>query len=317
MEFHKLSIIIVSYNCKELLIKTIESIIDKGLTNYEIIIIENGSDGGAKAVSEKYSQVKIGINENNAGFAAANNTGFNISIGEYILLLNPDTVVLPNTVDPMIQFMEANKTCGICGPKILNVDRKHTTNPCYEINPVELISSLFLKRLLRIDRSQQKPQKSCKAAYVHGSCMLIRREVYEVLGGLDETLFMYCEEFEFSNRARIYGWETWYVSDAEVIHFGEGASESGLRWAIPLRWHSALKVYGRYKNRLWMASLRFAGLLNLTVDFIAAISRYLISKEHGNLSERLKGLFTAVLVLLLPVEIGIRIIPIPNRGNIL
>ena len=177
-----------------------------------------------------------------------------------------------------------------------------------------MISDLLLKRLLRLRKEAAKAEESCRSDFVHGSCMLIRRAVYDSLGGLDERLFMYCEEFEFSNRASAAGWETWYVSDAEVIHLGEGASDESLRWAIPLRWHSALAVYGRYRSTGWVLTLRVAAILNLIVDFVSTVVSSVTGKLRGSFSKRMEGLGRALLTLLLPVAVGAKFIPNPQQN---
>ncbi len=307
------SVIIVSYNCKDILMETATSLLDSGFDNYEMIIVENGDDGGAEHAAGIFPSIKVVMNDRNIGFAAANNKGARLASGDYILLLNPDTIVLPNTIKPMIDFMKSKGGCGICGPKILNSAGLHTTNPCPALSPSKMLSDLFLRRLLRLVKPDSKSEKSCRADFVHGSCMLIKRDVYEALGGLDESLFMYCEEFEFCTRALREGWETWYVSDAEVIHLGEGASDESLRWAIPLRWHSALSVYGRYRSTGWVLALRFTAMLNLLADFAGVVAASFAGKLRGSFSERMRGMCIALLTLLLPVEIGAKFIPVPDK----
>lgn len=308
-----LSIIIVSYNCKELLSKTIESIYTNSTIDYETIVVENGTDGGALSASLISSKIIVIVNKYNSGFAAANNEGFKKSTGKYILLLNPDTIILPNTILPLLAYMEENKKCGICGPKILNKDGLHTTNPCEALQPQKLFRDIFFNRLFKLSNDQLKPEQSSECAYVHGSCMLIRREVYEALGGLDESLFMYCEEFEISSRAREAGWKTCYVSDADVIHLGEGASSEALEWVLPLRWHSAIKVYSRYRNFLWMIYLRFAGLLNICVDLLSVISK--VGHNRHKFKNQIRAFLTTLMVILLPSKTAYKFIPIPKKTS--
>lgn len=309
----KISILIVSYNCRELLRQTLDSIYATLDDDFEVVVVENGSDGGAEEVVTHYPQTKLILNPINSGFAAANNIAFRHSQGKYVLLLNPDTLVSSNTIDPMIRFMDSNPKCGICGPRVLDIDRRHTTNPCFAFDPTDMFRDLVYKRVLRRPRQATQPNSSCIVDYAHGCCMLVRRNVYEDLGGLDETLFMYCEEFEFSSRARAKGWETWFLADAEVIHQERPSLQPGYLWAIPLRWHSALRVYGRYRTSTWMVCFRAAAIGHLALDVASAFVRHLTGRSKGPLMGILRANMATFFVLLVPVELGRIGIPAPRR----
>lgn len=308
------SIIIISYNCKNLLLQTLDSVHRTVTNDVEVIVVENGTDGGVEHAVTKFPRIRVIQNERNTGFAGGNNLGFRHAKGKFILLLNPDTIVLPETVESLVAFMEANPQCGVCGPRIRDMKGARVCNPCAAVSPARMLRQTVGGRILRLaGPSAGLQQRTTKCDFVHGSCMMIRREVYERLGGLDEGLFMYCEEFEFCSRATQAGWETWFVAGAEVIHIGEGATKSSLAWVLPLRTHSALAAYGRQRGVAWMAAFRGA----LALDTLVSVGGSLVSLRtetgRAQFRSRLQGLSLTLAVLALPVDVGIRLIPIPRQ----
>lgn len=302
-----LSIVIVSYHCRELLLQTVESIYQVTKSwpvQPEVIVVENGQDGGGRAVKERFKEVQLVEDGENRGFAGGNNVGAKLATGRYVLLLNPDTICLPETFQPMMEFMDTHPRCGICGPRVLNEQRCHTTNPQYASTPASMLKDTFWHRLAGRPQKQNKPTEPCLSDFAHGSCMMIRRELYQQLGGLDERLFMYCEEYEFSCRALREGWETWFVPAGAVIHLGEGASSGYLPRVMPLRLHSAMVVFGRQRGWCWMLAFRFASLCNLLVDVLTALVRIFRRRGKDKPLDRLNGIFRTLLVAVLPLKVG-------------
>ncbi|MDP2808185.1 MAG: glycosyltransferase family 2 protein, partial [bacterium] len=124
IEKSEISIIIVSYNVRQYLLPCITSVIDTCRDmDHEIIVVDNAStDGSAEAVKEQFPQVKVIINQNNAGFAKANNQGYEISTGDYILLLNPDTVAKPGAIKTVLEFMRSTPAVGLAGCRMVDED---------------------------------------------------------------------------------------------------------------------------------------------------------------------------------------------------
>jgi len=225
-----LSIIIVSWNVKELLKKCLASIEkNQGQLDSEIFVIDNASgDGSAKMVKTDFPQIKLIANQTNRGFAAANNQGIKQSQGKYILLLNPDTEILPNALSAMINFMDQNAEIGISGCKLLNPD-KTLQFSVRRFPRLKAIILIFLK-LAKIwphnktlnhylardfDYTAAQPVDQ-----VMGAFFLIRQKVIEAIGLLDEKFFIWFEEVDFCRRAKLAGWEVWYYPQAKIIHHG-------------------------------------------------------------------------------------------------
>lgn len=207
-----ISVIIVSYNTADLLIKCLDSITSQGDINYETIVVDNASsDETREAVKNHPSHVKLLANETNVGFARANNMGWKVSGGSYLYFLNPDTVVHPGTFEAIVEFMEANPEIGLAGTSILNPDGS-TQSSVEKRYPGQRHAKNDLKGL-RGD-----------IAWVLGASIAVRRTTFEQLGGFDERFFLYAEDIDLCLCGRRKGWEIGYIQNAGVTHLG-GQSE--------------------------------------------------------------------------------------------
>ena len=227
----KLSIIIVSYNTMQLLADCIQSVQTSlgDSISYEIIVVDNDSkDNSIYMLKTQYPNIKLLENKYNAGFAKANNQGLQESSGEYVLLLNSDTIVLGNSINTLIDFLDRNIDTAICGPKLLNSDMTLQL-PCRRGFP-RLINSIahfsHISRLFPKNRilgsylmTYMDSTQNHEVDAVSGACMLIRPKVLEGIGGLlDEAYFMHFEDIDLCYRAKKYGFKVYYVHNAEVIH---------------------------------------------------------------------------------------------------
>lgn len=235
-----LSIIIVNYNVKEFLQNLIHSIY-KATTNIssEIIIVDNASDDGSEEfVREKFPDIKLFVNEKNLGFSKANNIGLKAAKGEYLLLLNPDTLVSENTFDELIKFFKSTTEAGLAGCKILNPDgtlqlacRRSFPGPWTSFCKVTGLSALFPKSRIfaRYNLTYLDENQTYEVDAISGSFMMFTREVYEKVGGLDEQFFMYGEDLDFCYRVQKAGYKVYYVNSTQIIHYkGESTKRSSL-----------------------------------------------------------------------------------------
>lgn len=226
----KLSIVIVSWNVQEYLANCLGSIEQNpSLQEYEIIVVDNASkDGTVEVVKKDFSYVKLIVNEDNLGFAAANNQGIEISNGEYILLLNPDTIIQPESLDVLIKFMDNNKNVGACGPKLLNDDG--TTQPSARRFPT-FRGTLYCHtafRFLGIFRDQYRKwlmkdfnyDKNMDVDQLMGAALMVRSSVVEQVGRMDERFFMYYEEVDLCYRIKQAGWRVVFLPQAVIGHLG-------------------------------------------------------------------------------------------------
>jgi len=236
-----LSIIIVNYNGRDMLLACLESIAGHPpASSYEILVVDNGStDGSAAAVLARFPDVELIQNESNAGFATANNQGIRASNGRYLLLLNNDTIVLPNTLDAMVEFMDAHPEVGLSGCRILNPDYTLQPSTYGSLSVAKTFYRLYgLRRLVPKGRFWRRTLSSLplrlqryfpgywehdtvrEVQSVMGAFFFMRREAVEEAGLLDESMFMYNEEGEWAYRARAAGWKVFFVPVTGIIHYG-------------------------------------------------------------------------------------------------
>ncbi len=235
-----LSIIIVNYNVKEFIQNLIHSI-EKASRNllYEIIIVDNASDDGSvEFIREKFPAVKLIVNSHNLGFSKANNIGLKEAKGDFILLINPDTIVSEDTFEVLINCLKEHDEVGMVGCKILNPDgtlqlacRRSFPGPWVSFCKVTGLSTLFPKSKLfaKYNLTYLNENQTYEVDAVSGSFMMIKREVYEKIGGLDETFFMYGEDLDWCYRIQKAGYKVYYVHSTQIIHYkGESTRRSSI-----------------------------------------------------------------------------------------
>lgn len=232
----KLSIIIVSYNTKDLLDQCIASIKTSKMNfPYEVIVVDNAShDDSVYMLETKYPEVRLIKNKENRLFAIPNNQGAEIATGEYLFLLNSDTIVYDDNIGRLVDYMDSVDKHVVCvGPKVLNADKSlqaqgmhgitHWSTFCYHFKLGKLLPSFIGRWVLPPATYSWNSNVSHEVGWVTGCAMMIRRDKYMELGGLNEELEFYGEEPEFSYRAKKHGYLTYYYPHAEIIHLG-GAS---------------------------------------------------------------------------------------------
>lgn len=227
-----LSVIIVSWNVRALLEKCLFSVFNPpvGGQDFEIFVVDNNStDGSAEMVREKFPQVKLISNKENRGFAVANNQAIKKAKGDFVLLLNPDTEILDNALEKMVDFMKNHLDCGIAGCQILNPDK--TVQPSVRMFPDLFTCSLMVLKLHHFkpifsllgryfakdfDYSKTQPVEQ-----VMGAFFMIRKEVIEKIGLLDEGYYLWFEEVDYCRRLlKKTDYKIYYTPVAQVIHYG-------------------------------------------------------------------------------------------------
>jgi len=251
-----LSICIVTLQARDYLRKCLESIYANPYSGpIEIIVIDNHSqDGTLEFLRQEYPNISVIKNDHNAGYTLPNNQGLRLAQGDYLMLLNPDTLVLPGGLDGLVNFMEKHPEAGICGPKVLNRDGS-LQQPCRrgEPRPLAVISYfLGLSRLFPKSKvlggyllNYLPEDETHLVAGVSGSCMLIRREVINQIGYLDERFFAYQEDTDFCLRARQAGWQIVYYPRVSIIHYGGKGGTRVEPYHSILAWHKSYFLYYR------------------------------------------------------------------------
>jgi GT2 family glycosyltransferase len=293
-----ISIIIVTYNPGTLLFPCLESLAADALgPEHEVILVDNASqDNTIENVRRDFSGIQIIANPNNGGFATAVNQGLALANGKYLLLLNPDAFVKPDTLSTMQSWMENHPDAGITGPRIRD-ENGHvalTAYPAY--TPLIILWQYWgLDRLLpytiygRYRARSEQAVKPFEVETVQGSCFMIRREVYEQIGGLDESFFLFCEEPDYCERARSHGWRVFYLPLTEVTHL-ESSTVSRYTTIRIRSYHLCPLVFFRKRNRpvavlilklgftfelLAKTSIRLIQIIAGRREFIEHVSTYL------------------------------------------
>jgi GT2 family glycosyltransferase len=300
------SIIIVSWNTRQILKDCLDSIYDQtqGI-EFETIVVDNdSSDGSPEMVSELFPNVILIKNQNNVGFAKGNNQGIELGKGRYILLLNSDTIILDNAITKSIRYIDRQPEIGIMGCRVVNPDLSLQPT-CFQY-PSLLNLFLSMTYLYKIfpknrffgrermswwDRSDARP-----VDVVTGCYMLIRLEVCEQIGGLDETYFMYGEETDFCYRAKQRGWKVWFAPVANIVHLG-GASSKKMRLDMILQLRASLLYF--IKNHHCCLSYRLACLL-ISLFFLLRVPYWLfkgicVKSDRTRSFERSKTYFYGAL----------------------
>lgn len=231
-----LSVIIVSYNTKELLRQCLESINVIRDTRYEVIVVDNASTDGSvdflKGLSLRkdspYQRFKLIENKKNLGFAAANNQGIRKAKGDYILLLNSDTVLKGNSLLKLIKFAKKHPRAGVVGCKLLNKDGSDQPS----VAPFFTLPRVFLWLFTGDRFLYSSPQKARQVDWVMGAALMAKKEAIKEAGLLDEKFFMYMEEVEWCYRIKKAGWQVWFYPGAKIFHLVRGSSPEGKQRAI-------------------------------------------------------------------------------------
>lgn len=230
-----ISVVIVNWNTRELLLNCIQSILNETKSSsLEIIVVDNDStDGSVQAVQERYPQVKAVANKDNLGFAKANNIGIRQSTGRFVCIVNSDIVALDGCLDKMREYLEQNPKIGVIGPKTITETGQLRKN-CREFPSLRntLCHALFLNRIfpnVYMFRGREMLHYDFKKPQVievlSGCFLMIRREALKDVGLLDETFFIYGEDFDWGKRFYSAGWNPTMYPEAKAIHIG-GASSS-------------------------------------------------------------------------------------------
>ena len=249
----ELSIVILSYNAKDLTVACLESVISqykKELINKEIEIIvvdNNSSDESAQEVlkiKNKISNLALIQNKGNMGFARGCNIGANTVKGKYILFLNSDTEVLDNGFTSMVEVLENNPKIAILGGRLENSDGSIQPSAGKFYNLVNLI--IMLLGLERLGFLRSSPDKIQKVDWVSGACMMVRRNIFEKLNGFDDEFFMYMEDMEICFRAQELGYSTYFYPHLKLKHKSLGSSNR--TFAIINIYKGILHFYKRHKS---------------------------------------------------------------------
>lgn len=286
-----ISILIVNYNTCRLTLDCLRSVYDsKTSYSYEIIVADNASsDESVQQIKENYPKVSLIVNQENLGFAKANNQAMEIAVGRYILLLNSDTIVQPDSLQTMVDFMDKHTKVGASGCKVILPDgsldkacRRGFPTPSASFYYAFGFSKLFptIRRFNQYQLGYLDPNESYAIDCLVGAFILVRRATLQQVGGLDEAFFMYGEDIDWCYRIKQMGWDIWYHPATYIIHY-KGASSRRKPVKIIYEFHRSMWIFHRkhyVKQYSWFTNIAvYCGIaLKFTLSLIT--SKYII---HG------------------------------------
>lgn len=288
-----LSVIIVSYNTRAMTLDCLRALFADmgggvgGAVAAEVFVVDNAStDGSADAIRDRFPSVHLIANGRNVGFGAANNQAMRQARGRHLLLLNSDAFPRGGAVAKLVGYLDAHRAVGIVGPRLLNEDGSLQPS-CYRFpTPSQAWrENLWLSRVFRRherwgDYRYWAHDRERDVEWIVGACMMVRREVYEAVGGFDERFFMYAEETDWQKRIRDAGWGVAFLPDAVVTHLG-GASGAGERPKINRVTFESLDYYEvKHHGTLGLVSLRTAMIVGLTLRLPAWTAVLLVRPAH-------------------------------------
>jgi len=229
------SILIVNYNTCKMTIDCIHSIFEQSENiDFEVIVVDNAStDGSAEAIAAEFPRLKLFPSKKNLGFAGGNNLAATAAHGDYLLLLNPDTVVLDHAVDRLVAFARQNPNAGIWGGKTVFENGELNPTSCWRfmtlwslVTQVTGLSRLFARSDFFNPEAYGGWSRDFEreVEIVSGCFLLVDHALWERLNGFDEHFFMYAEEADLCYRAKQSGARPLFTPKATIIHYG-GASE--------------------------------------------------------------------------------------------
>lgn len=262
-----LSIIVVSYNTRGDLVNCLDSLCrHPPEALHEVIVVDNASTDGSAETAEGYAGVRVIRRATNGGFAAANNDGLRVATGEFVMLLNSDTVMPPRVADRMLARIRRAPDVAVLGPRLVDAAGNAELsfgamlNPYTEWRQRRLVQGLAVNDpdvVARVDamtRLEQRPD------WVSGACLLVRRTDADAVGGLDERYFMYTEDADFCAAIRARGRGVLFTPEAEVIHL-RGRSAATAPAATRAAYERSHLAFYRKHHPLWVPFLLLFRLL--------------------------------------------------------
>jgi N-acetylglucosaminyl-diphospho-decaprenol L-rhamnosyltransferase len=273
-----LSVIIVNWNVRDLLLACLQSVymaFSAAAYDGEVLVVDNAStDGSVPAVRERFPDARVIENAHNAGFAAANNQGLRVASGRFVLLLNPDTEVEEQALARLLSFMEGSASVGMVGPRLLYGDGslQHAAFRFPNLAQVWIDFFPIHHRLQESRLNGRYPRALYEAgepfAVDHplGACMMVKAEVVQHVGLMDEGFFMYCEEIDWAMRIRRAGYQVFCVPAATVVHHtGQSARQASQRMFVAL-WRSRFRLFSKYYSPAYNRVLRWVVQLGLLAE---------------------------------------------------
>lgn len=277
----KISIVIVNYNVEYFLEQCLYSVrrAMQGIDGEVFVVDNNSVDGSLKMLSEKFPEVIVIANKENVGFSRANNQAIRVSKGEYVLLLNPDTVIEDDTLSKCIAFMDAHPDAGGLGVKMVDgkgnflpESKRGLPTPAAAFYKMFGLAKLFphSKRFAHYYMGHLSNDETNEVEILAGAFMMMRRETLDKVGLLDETFFMYGEDIDLSYRITQGGYKNYYFPETRIIHYkGESTKKTSVNYVLVF--YKAMEIFAKkhfgQKRAFW-----FSFFINMAIYFKAFLA---------------------------------------------
>ncbi len=272
------SIILVNYNGADVVVDCLQSLQQHLHTiPYETIVVDNDShDGSPDLIQQKFPDVHLLRLPENRGFGAGNNAGAKIARGDFLLLLNTDTLLTGDVLPALVRLMEEHPKVGIIGPKLLNLDGSLQLSTAWAIGIVGEYKTLQRHKQYanpeQREAIRQTFEHSQEVDVVVGAALFIRKTLFEQLNGFDEHFFMYCEESDLCQRAQTLGWKILYTPEVSVMHIlGHSVGKLSDRMALEYR-RSQLYYYQKHRPLWEQVVLRLYLLIKFSLAWVRSSS---------------------------------------------
>ncbi|MDX9751868.1 MAG: glycosyltransferase [Flavobacteriales bacterium] len=283
----KLSVVIVNYNVRAYLEQCLRTVVKalEGMEGEVFVVDNQSSDGSVEMVRGKFPGVRLIANTDNVGFSRANNQAIRLAAGEYVLLLNPDTVVGEDTFARAVAFMDAHPRAGGLGVRMIDgtgrflpESKRGLPTPAVAFFKIIGLAWLFPRSRVfgRYHLGHLPEHETAPIEILSGACMFLRKKTLDEVGLLDEHFFMYGEDIDLSYRITLGGYQNWYLPQARIIHYkGESTKKSSVNYVFVF--YNAMAIFAR-KHFTRRGTGLFGLLINGSIYLSAAgaiISRFL------------------------------------------
>ncbi len=299
----EVSVVIVSYNSRAVLAPCLESLKRQNLFDAtEVVVVDNASsDGTPTMVRERYPWVKLIAGRKNVGFSRGVNVGIREARGDYFLVLNPDTVLKPDSIEKLVDFMKNNPSAGIVGPKLVYEDGsiQYSCRRFYTWR-VLVLRRTILGKIFKNSRAVAEHlmldfdhTTTREVDWILGACLLVRREAVQSVGLLDERFFLYFEDVDWCYRMKQKGWRIFYYPESIVVHnYARESAQSVINRSVIAHLASLIRYYDKWNPVFYLIKKYrevIKTVLFLVVD-IAAFNLAFVSAYYVRLA--LGGIFT-------------------------
>ena len=294
----QLSIIIVSWNVRELLADCLHSVDqNRGRLDLEVIVVDSASgDGSPAMIQDCFPWVRLLACTDNVGFPRGNNLGLQAAGGHYLLLLNPDTVVVDDALSQMVTYLDQHADVGVVGGQLLNPDGSvQSSRRRFPTLATAAFESTWLQpyapqRILRHYFMEDiADETGGEVDWLVGACLMVRREAIVDAGLMDEAYFMYSEELDWCRRIKTAGWRIVYLPAARIIHYvGSSSDQAATQRHINYQ-RAKVRYFYKYHGRGAGLVLRAILLLNYAWQLALEGGKYLLGHKRDLRRQRMSA----------------------------